>query len=279
MASGEEHISVFERIRHTTQEGTEYWSGRELAGVLGYTDWRNFVRVVTKAREACENSGFVAADHIVDVNDMITVGKGAQRSVTNVHLSRYACYLIVQNADPEKPIVALGQTYFAVQTRRQELADEAALAGLDEDQRRLFIRAELANQNRQLADAASVAGIVTSRDFAVFQDHGYMGLYNGEKARDIAARKGLKKGQAILDHMGSTERDDIRGKAAANRTHFEVGRKVRQTIEELGGTMPEELPTPPESIQQLRRKEQKRLEAERQPSLFSLNESHAGEDE
>ncbi len=213
---------------------------------------------------------------------MIETGKGAKRRVEDFELSRYGCYLTLQNADPSKPIVALGQTYFAIQTRRQEIADE--LAGLTEDQRRLYLRGQLADHNRQLAEAASQAGVVKPIDFAVFQDHGYMGLYGGLKARDIHARKGLKKNQQIPDHMGSTElaanlfratqteekirREGIKGKDKANRTHFQVGRKVRQTIQELGGTMPEDLPTPKESIQQLQQREQKLLKQGPQISLF-----------
>ena len=280
--------SAFETIRHEDNAGGEYWSARELAKVLGYTDWRNFQRVIAKAREAAEGSGYAASDHFVDVTDMIAIGKGGQRKVEDVQLSRYACYLVVQNADPEKPVVALGQTYFAVQTRRQELADEDALAELTEAQRRLYIRGQVAEHNRQLADAARGAGVVTTRDFAVFQDHGYMGLYDGERARNIAARKGLTPGQHILDHMGSTEmaanlfratqaeekirREEIQGKATANRAHFDVGREVRETIQRIGGTMPEDLPTPGESIQQLEARERRRLEEQRdreqRPSLF-----------
>ena len=278
-------VSAFDRIRQTDEDGDESWSARELARVLGYSRWESFPNVIAKAEIACENSGFAASDHFRHVTKLITAGKGAQREIEDVYLSRYACYLIVQNADPEKPIVALGQTYFAAQTRRQELADE--LAGMGEDQKRLYTRAQLTTHNRELADAAAGAGVVTSRDFAIFQDHGYIGLYNGERARDIAARKGLKRGQHILDHMGSTElaanlfratqteeklrREDITGKDAANRMHHAVGAAVRRFIvEELGGTPPEQLPTPPESILQLQQKEQRRLAAERQPSLFDV---------
>jgi DNA-damage-inducible protein D len=274
--------SPFERIRHTTEEGDEYWSARDLAKILDYTDYRNFVKVIRKAEVACTNSGQSVEDHFVDVNEMVEIGSGAQRKIADVHLSRYACYLVIQNSDPSKEIVALGQTYFAVQTRRQEQADE--LAGPTEEQKRLYLRGQLVSHNRQLADTAYRAGVVQSMDFAIFQDHGYAGLYGGLRARDIHHRKGLKKSQQILDHMGSEElaanlfratqteaklrREQVVGKEKANHAHYEVGRKVRQTIEELGGTMPEELPTPSESIKQLRRKEQKRLSHSQQPLLI-----------
>lgn len=277
------HASPFESIRRTDEDGNEYWSARDLSKVLGYTEWRNFKSAIEKAQIACANSNQEISDHFVEANKLIESGKGARRQVEDVLLSRYACYLIVQNADPSKEIVALGQTYFAVQTRRAEMADDA-LAGLTEDQRRLYPRAQLTEHNRLLAAAANEAGVVAPDDFAIFQDHGYMGLYGGLKARDIHARKGLKKRQHILDHMGSTElaanlfratqteeklrRENIQGKTASNQTHFEVGRKVRQTIEELGGTMPEELPTPPTSIQQLQRDAKQRAIQQRQPSLF-----------
>lgn len=277
------HASPFESIRRTDDEGHEYWSARDLSKVLGYTEYNKFKNAIQKAEVACEASNNEVSDHFAHVSDMIETGKGAHREVEDVLLSRYACYLIVQNADPSKEIVALGQTYFAVQTRRAEMADDE-LAGLTDDQKRLYVRAQLAEHNRLLATVASDAGVVTSRDFAIFQDHGYMGLYGGLKARDIHARKGLKKSQQILDHMGSTElaanlfratqteeklrRENIQGKTAANQTHFAVGRKVRQTIEELGGTMPEDLPTPPKSIKQLEREEKQRASQELQPSLF-----------
>lgn len=245
--------SPFERIRHQDDAGIEYWSSRELAGVLDYEDYRNFLSVLEKARISCENSGISAQDHFVDVTEMVTLGSGAKREIATTLLSRYACYLIVQNADPRKEIVAHGQTYFALQTRRQELADEQL-----EDQRRVLLRGEMRHHNAQLADAAKDAGVIRPIDYAIFQNHGYMGLYGGMKEKDIHQHKGLKKSQKILDHMGSTElaanlfratqteeklrRENIQGKAAANRTHFEVGTKVRQTIEELGGVMPEKLP-------------------------------------
>ncbi|MCK4762351.1 MAG: DNA damage-inducible protein D, partial [Candidatus Aminicenantes bacterium] len=192
-------------------------------------------------REACKNSSYEVEYHFVDVNDMITVGKGAKRQVEDVHLSRYACYLIVQNADPAKKIVALGQTYFAVQTRKQELTGLAEYRNLDsEDDKRLFLRKEMKTHNKQLADAARNAGVIAPIDYAIFQDHGYKGLYGGLGAKDIHKKKNLKKSQQILDHMGSSElaanlfratqteeklkRENIKGKEPANVAHRQVGR-------------------------------------------------------
>lgn len=265
----------FETIRQASQDGNEFWSARELAPLLEYQDWRNFMQVVDKARVACAQSGRRPDDHFVDTTKMVTIGSGAQREVDDVRLSRYACYLVVQNGDPAKPVIANGQTYFALQTRRQELADDAQFAQLGEDDKRLAIRNELATHNKQLAAAAKQAGVDSPLDYAIFQDHGYKGLYGGLGNQDIHARKGLKKSQKILDHMGSTElaanlfratqaeeklkRDDVRGKTQANQTHFDVGRKVRQTIQDLGGTMPEHLPAPDKSIRQLESAKKKQL--------------------
>jgi DNA-damage-inducible protein D len=264
---GDAQQASFDGIRRNDEAGNEYWLARELAPLLDYAQWRNFLLVVDKARTACQQAGNPVADHFADVSKMVDIGSGAQRPVDDVRLSRYACYLIVQNGDPSKPVIANGQTYFAMQTRRQELADDAKFAQLSEADKRLAIRNELATHNKHLAAAAKEAGVATSLDYAVFQDHGYKGLYGGLGHKDIHARKGLKKNQKILDHMGSTElaanlfratqteeklrRDQVRGKAKANQTHFDVGRKVRQTIAELGGTMPEQLPTPDTSIQQI----------------------------
>ena len=286
--------SPFDTIRHEDDTGGEFWSARELAPVLGYRRWEQFPSVIAKAQEACEGSGYAPSDHFREVSKMIPTGKGAHRSVQDWHLSRYACYLVVMNGDPQKPIIAAGQTYFAVQSRRQELADEAALAGLSEAQRRLFVREQLRAHNKQLAEAANAAGVITPRDFALFQDHGYRGLYAGETARLIAERKGVKPGQ-ILEYMGSTElaanlfratqteeklqREAISDKDLANRTYHDVGAAVRRTIAELGGTMPEDLPTPEQSIKQLQSAEQKRLEAERQPSLFDSLSDDKGANE
>jgi DNA-damage-inducible protein D len=271
--AAEGHISPFEVIKRTNDAGTEFWSSREFAGVLGYGDYRNFEGVVEKAKMACFNSGHRLEDHFVDVTEMVAIGSGAERPVKTVLLSRYACYLAIQNADPKKEIVAQGQTYFAMQTRRQELADERI-----EDERRLLLREEMRRHNVQLADAAKDAGVIEPMDYAIFQNHGYMGLYGGLKQEDIHRRKGLKKSQKILDHMGSTElaanlfratqaeeklrREEVKGKDVANRTHHEVGAKVRQTIRELGGTMPEELPVA-ESIKKIETKQQKRIGAVR----------------
>ncbi len=275
-------ISPFESIRRVNEEGFEYWSARDLAKILGYTEYGKFTNAIQKAEAACENSGQKITDHFAHVSEMVSIGSKAKRRVEDVHLSRYACYLLVQNADPSKDIVALGQTYFAIQTRRQEQADE--LAALSEDQRRIYLRGQLTDHNRQLAEAASHAGVIKPLDFAIFQDHGYMGLYGGLRTKDIHSRKSLKKSQQILDHMGSTElaanlfratqtedkirREGIRSKEKANQTHFLVGQKVRQTIQELGGTMPENLPTPKESIQQIQQKEQRRLKEAPQLSIF-----------
>jgi DNA-damage-inducible protein D len=263
------HISPFERIKRTNDAGLEYWSSREFAEVLGYGDYRNFEGVIEKAKLSCFNSGHRLEDHFVDVTEMVAIGSGAERPVKTVLMSRYACYLAIQNADPKKEIVAQGQTYFAIQTRRQELGDERI-----EEERRILLREEIRRHNVQLSDAAKGAGVVEPIDYAIFQNHGYMGLYGGLKMEDIHRRKRLKKSQKILDHMGSTElaanlfratqaeeklrRDNVRGKGAANRTHREVGAKVRQTIRELGGTMPENLPVA-ESIKKIETKQRKQI--------------------
>lgn len=263
------HQSPFERIKCTNEAGNDYWESRDLAEVLEYTQYRNFEAVIEKAKMACFNSGHRIEDHFADVSKMVEIGSGATREIKVTLLSRYACYLAIQNADPKKEIVAHGQTYFAIQTRRQELEDECI-----EEERRLLLRDEIRRHNVQLADAARDAGVIEPIDYAIFQNHGYMGLYGGLKQKDIHRRKGLKKSQKILDHMGSTElaanlfratqaeeklrRDEVTGKDAANRTHREVGAKVRQTIKELGGTMPEALP-PAESIKKVETKQRKRL--------------------
>ena len=272
--------SAFSRIRRVNPAGNEYWSSRDLSSLLGYAEYRNFEPVLEKAKVACFNSGHRVEDHFVDVHEMIEIGKGGQRAVAVVYLSRYACYLIVQNADPSKPIVAIGQTYFAIQTRRQELADQGIT---DEDEQRLRLRDEMKIRNRNLAAAAKRAGVTDGRDYAIFQNHGYQGLYGGLSMQDIHRRKGLKKSQQILDHMGGSElaanlfratqahdkirREGITSKERANAAHHEIGVEVRKTIRRMGGTMPENLPTPKVSAKQLesRKKKQgnKRLSAKK----------------
>lgn len=253
------HNNLFEQIKQSDKNGNEYWSARDLSKVLEYSEYRHFLPVIERAKEACANSGQQVADHFEDILEMITLGKTAQREVDSVKLSRYACYLIVQNADPGKEVVALGQTYFAVQTRLQEIRQMDEYNRLStEDEKRLFLRNELAKHNTQLAAAAKDAGVIEPVDYAIFQNHGYIGLYGGMDAKAIHKHKGLKKSQQILDHMGSTElaanlfratqteeklrRENIKGKTKANKTHYEVGKKVRETIQELGGEMPENLP-------------------------------------
>lgn len=263
---------TFESIKHINEYGQEYWLARELAKVLQYADWRNFENAIFKAMEACKNSGASIDDHFGNVTTFTKMNSGITRKISDYALSRYASYLIVMNGDPNKKIIAIGQTYFAVKTRQQELIDN--YDELTEDQKRLAIRQEMKRHNTALADAAHNAGVIEPLDYAIFQNYGYKGLYGGLSAQDIKRRKGLKKSQDILDHMGSTElaanlfratqteeklrRDNVKGKENANRTHFEVGAKVRQTIKELGGTMPENLPTPEKSIAQIER-EQKKL--------------------
>lgn len=263
---------TFESIKHINEYGEEYWLARELQPVLEYSQWRRFSDAIERAKLACKNSGFAIEDHFADVGKMVDIGSGAEREIDDVMLSRYACYLIVMNGDPRKEVIAVGQTYFAVKTRQQELIDN--YEQLSEDQKRLAIRNEMIAHNKSLAEAAQMAGIVDPRDYAIFQNKGYQGLYGGLGAKEIHARKGLKKSQKILDHMGSTElaanlfratqtdeklrRENIQGKQAAYDTHYEVGKKVRQTIKELGGTMPEDLPTPQKSIAQIEREQEKR---------------------
>ncbi|MBF0523364.1 MAG: DNA damage-inducible protein D [Candidatus Omnitrophica bacterium] len=253
------HQATFEQLKRTNEFGADCWSARQLQIVLQYNSWDKFLNVIGKAQEACRNAGHKPQDHFVHTGKMVGIGSGAQREVQDVQLSRYACYLVVQNADPSKPIVAFGQTYFAVQTRKQELLENEEYNSLKtEEEKRLFLRGEMKTHNKHLASAARDAGVVKPLDYAIFQDHGYRGLYGGLGQTDIHRRKGLKPAQKILDHMGSTElaanlfratqtedklrRESVKGKDQANQVHLEVGKKVRQTIKELGGTMPENLP-------------------------------------
>ena len=264
--------SLFESIRHVNKYGQEFWYARDLQIALEYTEWRNFCKVIEKAKEACRGSNNAVSDHFVDVNKIVNAG-ATSKDIGDIQLSRYACYLIVQNGDPRKKVIALGQTYFAVKTRHQELIEN--YENLSEDQKRIAIRQEMKEHNKMLVAAAKDAGVETTLDYAIFQNYGYMGLYGGLKASDIKERKGLKKSQDILDYMGYEElaanlfratqteaklrRENIQGKQEANKTHFEVGKKVRDTIKDLGGTMPEDLPTPEKSIQQLESEQKKKL--------------------
>lgn len=269
---GNYNESVFESIKHINEFGEEYWSARELSKALGYTEFNKFIPVIGKAISACKNSSNNVKDHFAQVSEMVSIGSGAKREFQGYILSRYACYLVVQNADPSKEIVALGQTYFAVKTRQQELIEN--YDALTEEQKRIAIRNEMKTHNKALADAAHSAGVIEPIDYAIFQNSGYQGLYGGLGRKEIHARKGLKKSQDILDYMGSTElaanlfratqteeklkKEHIKGKIKANQTHYDVGAKVRKTIQELGGTMPEDLPTPEKSIKQIE-KEHKNL--------------------
>jgi DNA-damage-inducible protein D len=264
------HHQTFENIKQLGSDGTEFWMARQFGKILNYAEYRNFLPVIEKAKRACANSGQLVTDHFVEMHEMIEIGKGGKIEMPSYALSRYACYLIVQNGDPSKPVIANGQTYFAIQTRRQELADDEMFQRLKEDEKRLFLRNEMKEHNKKLVESAQQAGVESNLDFAIFQNHGYKGLYGGLDAKGIHARKGLKKSQQILDNMGSTElaanlfratqteeklrRDNVQGKIKANKTHFEVGKKVRQTIEELGGTMPEDLPTPAEDLKRLEKR-------------------------
>lgn len=270
--------SIFDQIKQIDANGNEYWTARTLAKILDYTDFRNFLSVIEKAKEACLNSKQQIEDHFVEFNEMVSIGSGAERGLFSFMLSRYACYLIVQNADPSKEVIANGQTYFAVQTRIQEIKEMEGYNSLSsEDEKRLFLRNEMAMHNTKLAAAAKNAGVIQPIDYAIFQNHGYIGLYGGLDAKAIHKHKGLKKNQQILDHMGSTElaanlfratqteekliRENIKGKQKANQTHLEVGKKVRKTIEELGGTMPENLPVV-ESIKEIEKsKTQKEIKS------------------
>ncbi len=264
--------TIFEQLKKFDKNNNEYWSARELSKVLEYSEYRHFKPVLEKALEACKNSGISGTDHIEDILDMVSIGSGAERQIDDVKLSRYACYLVVQNASPEKEIVALGQTYFAVQTRMQEILQMEDYEKLKtEESKRIFLRKEMHEHNKQLAAAAKNAGVIDPIDYAIFQNHGYIGLYGGLDAKGIHKRKDLKKSQGILDHMGSTElaanlfratqteeklsRENIKGKRKANQTHQDVGKKVRETIQQLGGTMPEDLPVA-QSIKNIRSKDE-----------------------
>ena len=263
---------TFEQIKHINEYGQEFWYARELQEVLEYSQWRRFNDVIERAKTACANSEYDVSDHFANVGKMVKIGSDAEREIDDIMLSRYACYLIVMNGDSRKEVIAVGQTYFAVKARQQEIAEN--YDNLSEEQKRLAIRNEIVNHNKALAEAANKAGVKEPMEYATFQNWGYKGLYGGMDAKAIHKHKGLTKNQKILDYMGSTElaanlfratqteeklrRDNIQGKENANRTHYQVGAKVRETIKELGGTMPENLPTPDKSIKQIERENQQK---------------------
>ena len=255
--------NTFEEIKHIDENGNEYWLARELQVALEYKKWQKFMNVIENAKTACKQSNFIIDDHFTQVGKMINLPKGAKRTTIDYKLSRYACYLIVQNADPKKEVVALGQTYFAVQTRRQELF-EREYENLSEDEKRLYQRNLTRKGNYLLNQTARKSGV---KNFDKFHNYGYKGLYGGETANDIAKRKKLRYREDILDNMGSDElvtnlfrisqteqklkNEKIKTETDANETHYKVGSKIRNTIKELGGTMPEEMPTPRKSLKQL----------------------------
>ena len=255
--------TVFEDIKHSDEYGNEYWLARELMKALEYSKWSNFVSVIKKAKSACELSGKIVYEHFTDAGKLSKRNNNAIVKIEDFKLSRYACYLIVQNADPRKEVVALGQTYFAVQTRRQELT-EIEYSMLTEDEKRFYQRNLTKKGNYSLNQVAKKAGV---KNFDKFHNAGYKGLYNGETADDIAKRKGLRYREDILDNMGSEElatnlfrisqtearlrKDNIQGEGKANETHYNIGKNIREVIAKNGGTMPECLPTPKKSLKEL----------------------------
>ena len=261
----------FESIKHIDENGIEYWYARELQNVLNYKEWRKFENVINKAKEACENSDISIFDHFVDVAKTIKMPKGAEKTIIDYRLTRYACYLIAQNGDSRKKAIALAQTYFAVQTRKQELTRQE-YEQLSEDEKRLYTRKNVKDKNKYLFDTAKLAGV---RNYGKFNNYGYRGLYNGETAKDIANRKGISEKEDILDYMSSTElaanlfritqtdevlkNKNINNEDDACKTHHNVGQAVRQTIKRIGGTMPEDLPTPSKSAKQIEKEKSKQL--------------------
>lgn len=271
MKNAKKENQTFEDIRHIDENGIEYWYGRELQKILEYNKWENFEKVINKAMIACENTGISVTEHFPDVRKTIKMPKGAEKEIKDYKLSRYACYLIAQNGDSRKKVIALAQTYFAVQTRKQEIT-EKEYSLLTEDEKRFYQRNLTRKGNYSLNIAAKNAGV---KNFDKFHNAGYKGLYNGETADDIAKRKGLRYREDILDNMGSDElianlfrisqteqklkKDNIQTEKEANKAHYEVGSKIRKTIKELGGTMPEDLPTPKKSLKQLEKENKKML--------------------
>jgi len=263
----------FETIKQIDENGMEFWLARDLQKVLEYSQWRNFYKVIERGMLACKNSGFSVSEHFTEVSKTLEMPNSASKSVIDYKLTRYACYLIMQNGDPRKEIIAFGQTYFAIQTHRQELAD--AFNELDENNKRLVVRGNIKQWNQLLATAAHNAGVITNKEFAIFQNAGYTGLYGGLTVADIHKKKGLKKSEKILDFMESTELianlfrisqteeklklEQISEKTKANETHYQIAQKIRNAMIGMGTTLPEDLPTPEKSIQVIEREEIKRL--------------------
>lgn len=276
----------FEDIKRIRPDGSEYWAARELAPVLDYAKWENFYKVIKRAMIACENSGRSTLECFPEVRKTSPMPNGGVKDILDYELSRYACYLIVQNGDPRKEVIALGQTYFAIQTYRQEVAER--FNQLDEDSRRLVVRGDIKQWNQLLAETARNAGVITAEEFAIFQNAGYMGLYGGMTVDDIQRRKGLAIGQKILDYMGSTElianlfrisqteeklrKDQVSTSDAATAVHYAVGNEVREAIRKIDGTMPEDLPTPEKSIAQLEREQMERLKQKAIDGQLMLDE-------
>ena len=276
----------FEDIKRIRPDGSEYWAARELAPVLDYAKWENFYKVIKRAMIACENSGRSTLECFPEVRKTSPMPNGGVKDILDYELSRYACYLIVQNGDPRKEVIALGQTYFAIQTYRQEVADR--FNQLDEDSRRLVVRGDIKQWNQLLAETARNAGVITAEEFAIFQNAGYMGLYGGMTVDDIHRRKGLAIGQKILDYMGSTElianlfrisqteeklrKDQVSTSDAATAVHYAVGNEVREAIRKIDGTMPEDLPTPEKSIAQLEREQMEPLKQKAIDGQLMLDE-------
>jgi len=272
----------FEDIKQTGENGVEFWYARELAPVLEYVQWRNFAKVIDRAMLACKNSGFDLDYHFAEVSKTIEMPKSATKQVLDYKLTRYACYLIVQNGDPRKEVIALGQTYFAIQTRRAEVAD--AFNQLDENNKRLVVRGNIKQWNQLLAEAARNAGVITDEEFAIFQNAGYKGLYGGMTVADIHEKKGLGEKDKILDFMGSTELianlfrisqteeklklDEADSAVEANNIHYEVAEKIRKAMIEMGTTLPENLPTPDKSIQVIEREEIRKLRESKKPLML-----------
>ena len=271
---GTDNIQTFDEIRRVRNR-REFWSARDLMPLLGYEKWENFSKVIDRAMLSCDTAGYDIFDHFPKAGKMVPIGSTAKRKTADFHLSRYACYLIVQNGDPRKPQIATGQAYFAIQTYRQELNDR--YGQLAEDKKRLLLRGDIRQMNQLLVEAARAAGVITSEEYAIFQNRGYQGLYGGLSVMDIHTRKKLSKRDKILDFMGSEEmianlfrvsqtqskirRENIRGKELASHAHFTVGLEVREAIMRLGGILPENLPTPEKGVVELEQEAVRLLKA------------------